>query len=316
MKKTSIVVLSALAMLVLAACGSGSFKRTKSGLMYKIISDKKNPVVKNGNIIKFNVIQKVRDSILYNSENAMPAYAQVDSAIPASYSPAEIFPLVRKGDSVVILFEADSALSKGMQMDPYIKKKDKIFVIFKITQVFTSDEEARKDGEAEQQLAMAKQEKLNEGQKLKEIEALKTYVKSKNITCVSAPKGTLVEITDPGTGPAVDSGKWVTVAYTGKSLDGKTFDSSVDPKFGHPPYTFQIGTASSVRAIDGWDDGLRLFKKGGKGRLFVPSTLAYGKTGSPPNIAPNENLMFDVEVLEVSDTRPAPPTPTNPPANN
>lgn len=306
MKKTSIVILSAMAMLVLAACSGGSFKRTKSGLMYKIISDKKNPVVKKGNILKFNVIQKVRDSVLYNSDMGMPAYAQVDSAVTPTYNPNEIFGLLRKGDSVVILFEADTILKKGMQLDPFIKPKDKIFVIFKITDVFATSDEATKDSEIEQQKAMKKQEAMSEGQKQKDIAALKEYAKAKNINVVSAPKGTLVEVQDPGTGPQVDSGKWVTVAYTGKSLEGKTFDSSIEPEFGHEPYSFQIG---SQGAITGWDDGLRLFRKGGKGRLLVPSTLAYGKAGSPPRIAPNENLTFYVEVLEVSDTQPAPPAP-------
>lgn len=314
MKKTSIVILSALAMLVLAACGGGSFKRTKSGLMYKIISDKKNPLAKKGNILKFNVVQKVRDSVLYNSESGMPAYAQVDSAVAPTYNPNEIFGLLRKGDSVVILFEADTILKKGMQLDKFIKPKDKIFVMFKITDVFTSEEEAQKDSQKEQELAMKKQEIQSEGQKVKEVEVLKQYLKSKNIEgAVSAPKGTLVIVKDPGTGAQVDSGKWVTVAYTGKSLEGKTFDSSIEPQFGHPPYTFQIGAQG---AIAGWDDGLRLFKKGGKGQLFVPSVLAYGKYGSPPNIAPNQNLMFDVEVLEVSDTQPAPPAPVPGPGQN
>jgi FKBP-type peptidyl-prolyl cis-trans isomerase FkpA len=53
MKKTTIGILSLLILIAMVGCNSGSsFKRTKSGLMYKIISDKKNPVATKGQILK------------------------------------------------------------------------------------------------------------------------------------------------------------------------------------------------------------------------------------------------------------------------
>ena len=66
-------------------------------------------------------------------------------------------------------------------------------------------------------------------------------------------------------------------------------------------------------AIQGWDDGLRLFRKGGKGRLYIPSAMAYGKRGAQPDILPDENLIFDVEIVDVSDKRPEPKLPPAPP---
>jgi FKBP-type peptidyl-prolyl cis-trans isomerase FkpA len=83
------------------------------------------------------------------------------------------------------------------------------------------------------------------------------------------------------------------------------FDSNQDSAFGHTdPYILTIGKRG---AIEGWDDGLRLFNKGGKGRLFIPSLLAYG--GNPPPGAPFkpfENLIFDVEVLDVTEHKEQP----------
>ncbi|MBC7849773.1 MAG: FKBP-type peptidyl-prolyl cis-trans isomerase [Chitinophagaceae bacterium] len=309
MKKTTSVILCAVLMFLLAACNGGSFKRTKSGLMYKIISDEKNPVVKKGQIMKLEFTQKIRDSILPGSSESGPAYVMIDSAGPADYNPTEVFGLLRKGDSVVIVLEADTLIKRNPGgLPPFIKAKDKIYFMMRATNVFNTEEEANKDRDVAMQEFMKKQLVLSEEQKKKDIATLQSYAKSKNATVQSAPKGTLVEVVSAGDGPAVDSGMFVTVAYHGTNMEGVVFDSSKDPKFASPPYTFQIGS-SPPGAIEGWDDGLRLFKKGGKGRLLVPSSLGYGKQGSPPRIKPNENLIFDVEVLDVSATRPAPPEP-------
>ncbi|HEX7847962.1 MAG TPA: FKBP-type peptidyl-prolyl cis-trans isomerase, partial [Chitinophagaceae bacterium] len=78
--------------------------------------------------------------------------------------------------------------------------------------------------------------------------------------------------------------------YTGKVIDtDSTFESGV--------YPFQLGTSSAIR---GWDEGIPLFKQGGKGTLFIPGFLAYGNN---PNSAfkPFAALKFDIELLEVSD---------------
>jgi RecA/RadA recombinase len=42
-------------------------------------------------------------------------------------------------------------------------------------------------------------------------------------------------------------------------------------------------------------------QKGSKGKFIIPSYLAYGKTGRLPRIAPNSNLVFDIEVADVVD---------------
>jgi len=89
------------------------------------------------------------------------------------------------------------------------------------------------------------------------------------------------------------TGKTVSVHYTGYFEDGKIFDSSVQRG---QPISFELGQG---RVIKGWDEGISLMKKGDKLRLLIPYQLAYGEQGYPGAIPPKANLVFDVELVDV-----------------
>ena len=110
-----------------------------------------------------------------------------------------------------------------------------------------------------------------------------------------------------GTGAPVVPRRWLTVAYTGYLTDGTKFDSSA----GKDPITFPYG---AHQVIAGWDTGFEGMKIGGHRRLFVPYELAYGEGGRPPVIPARAELIFDVELIAVSENPPAPKTPPAPPA--
>jgi FKBP-type peptidyl-prolyl cis-trans isomerase len=224
MKKTTLL-LSALSVLLLAtACKNSGFKKTKSGLMYKIIADGKGPLVKRGDVIKIQFVHKLRDSVLASSYEQMPFYAKVDSVGPV-YDPQEIFTMLRKGDSAVVIRLADSLAKKQGMLPEFIKPKDKLVLSFKVVEIFTADSIAQKDQMAEMQAAQERQKQKQEtlkGPKVKEIEE---YLAKNNIKFQKAPQGTFVEIKDPGNGAQVDSGKYCSIRYTGKSFPSmKVFD--------------------------------------------------------------------------------------------
>ncbi len=86
---------------------------------------------------------------------------------------------------------------------------------------------------------------------------------------------------------------------------GKKFDSNVDTSFGHAePISLVIGSGQTIR---GWEEGLQLFGKGGKGTLYIPSLMGYGPPGKPPVIPAYAPLVFDVEVKDVSAAPPPQP---------
>src|SRR4249919_3836028 len=149
MKKINSLLFAFLGILLLSACNNQGLKKTKSGLLYKIISDGKNPVVKKGQYIKLSFVQKitgVKDTVLFSSDSSMPAYLRIDSVPQTSYSPIEIFSMLRKGDSAVVIQLADSIQKKSQQpLPPFIHKKDKIILTLRVEDVFESEEAFQKD---------------------------------------------------------------------------------------------------------------------------------------------------------------------------
>ena len=125
--------------------------------------------------------------------------------------------------------------------------------------------------------------------------------------------GTYVEIIEPGAGPEVDPGKFVSLNYTGKTFEGKSFDSNTDPAFNHlEPLELVVDQSPMIK---GFQEGIKELKKGAKARLFIPSILAYGENAPSQEIKANENLIFEIEVLDVKDeapqvNMPPPPAPT------
>ncbi len=98
-----------------------------------------------------------------------------------------------------------------------------------------------------------------------------------------------------GSGAEAKSGDEVTVQYVGVNYkNGQEFDSSWSR---NEPFTFTLGAGE---VIPGWDQGVEGMKIGGRRELIIPPNLAYGEAGAPPAIAPNETLVFVIDLLEVS----------------
>ena len=95
-----------------------------------------------------------------------------------------------------------------------------------------------------------------------------------------------------GTGEPATRGDRVVVHYTGWLTDGKQFDSSLDGE----PFAFTLGVGE---VIAGWDEGVTGMRVGDKRKLWVPPKLGYGRQGALPEIPPNAELIFEVELLEI-----------------
>ena len=120
-------------------------------------------------------------------------------------------------------------------------------------------------------------------------EQIDNYIAKKGLTATSTAEGLYYIIEKPGgeEKPTIDSK--VTVDYKGTLLNDKVFDSSYDRG---TPFTSNL-----TQVIKGWQLGIPLFGKGGKGMLIIPPSLGYGSQRNG-DIPANSVLVFEIELLD------------------
>ncbi len=130
-------------------------------------------------------------------------------------------------------------------------------------------------------------------QTLTDLGIIDQFVKDNSLNAKSTETGLHYIIENEGAGEHPKKGQQVKVHYRGTLLNGKQFDSSYERG---TPISFQLGVG---QVIPGWDEGIALLKKGGKGKLIIPSEIAYGSREIPGVIPANSVLLFDVELVDV-----------------
>jgi peptidylprolyl isomerase/FKBP-type peptidyl-prolyl cis-trans isomerase FklB len=102
--------------------------------------------------------------------------------------------------------------------------------------------------------------------------------------------GILMTELAPGNGPRPDMSGRVEVQYVGRLPDGTVFDQSKRPQW------FRLDSV-----ISGWTTALQEMPVGAKWRLVIPSDQAYGAEGAGDLIDPFTPLVFDIELIAVSE---------------
>ena len=286
------------ALAIMSSCNNVDFKKTKGGMPYKIFPGKGDKKAENGGYLKVHMTTKINDSLLGTTYDKMPQYLPVTNE-SQPYDPSEIIPLLKKGDSVYMVQMMDTFIKREPRsVPPNFKKGDKIITTIKVLDVFKTPQETQKDFEKEQMTASS-------GQLKKDDKILSDYLAKNNIQAQKVGQGTYVQVLSPGNGAEVTDGKYVSLKYKGTTLAGKVFDTNMDESFKHTePLSFVVGVQPMIK---GFDEGIKGLKEGAKAKLYIPSSLAYGANAPSPDIAPNTNLIFDIEVLKVSDKAPSSP---------
>ena len=285
-------------------CRNLGYEKTRSGLEYKIFrTGSSKDTLKHGQYVKMNIKYTYNDSLLGGTYDFIPGYDMVDS-VGRYHDFSELISKMRAGDSAVCFQLYDTMFAKNpMGMPPFMKKGTKVKTTFKILSAFETRDQAVADYDAEL-----------EKYRSAEMAVIEKYLSVNKINAEKVNNSVYVEVQRQGEGPVADSGKLVGVMYTGYNLEGKAFDSNVDSTKQvqkHPMDTFFFAS-KQAGAIPGMLEGITRFRKGGKGRLFIPSLMAYGPQGSPPAIKPKENLMFEIDVVEVKDMPSQPAGPMMP----
>ncbi|MDE6237001.1 MAG: FKBP-type peptidyl-prolyl cis-trans isomerase [Muribaculaceae bacterium] len=109
---------------------------------------------------------------------------------------------------------------------------------------------------------------------------------------VTTSTGLRYMVVKEGEGKAPGATDIVKVHYIGTLPNGEVFDSSVERG---EPISFPLN-----QVISGWTEGLQLMKEGGKTVFYIPSNLAYGPRAVSDQIGPNQDLVFEVELIQVN----------------
>ncbi|GAC1418936.1 MAG: hypothetical protein NVS1B13_04070 [Flavisolibacter sp.] len=299
---------------VLSACNTIDFKKTTGGVPYKIFPSATGTKVAPGTVVKYELIVKAKDSVLGTTYGNFPKYEQVGAPIPSSYEDPhmEILNKAKKGDSIYFVQSIDTFIAHNpeiLKQTPF-RKGDQLKTTIRITEVFKTGEEAQADFVKERAAYSARIEKqgidkFNRDPKLqaqlkKDSKIIEDYLASNHIEAKKSKWGTYVQIITAGQGPKPETGKFSMLRYKGTDLAGNVFDENQKP--GAQLLPMQIGGG---RTIIGFEDGIKDLPKGTKAKLYIPSPLAYGTEGRKPKIQSNENLIFDIEVVDITDAPPA-----------
>lgn len=108
---------------------------------------------------------------------------------------------------------------------------------------------------------------------------------------VVTASGLQYEVLKKGRGDSPKATSTVKVHYTGTTINGEVFDSSVER---NEPISFPLSAV-----IPGWTEGVQLMKVGAKYRFYIPQELAYGQNSPTALIPPYSVLIFEVQLLEI-----------------
>ena len=290
-----LVMMVAIMTLASSCTDNKDFTVTKSGLGYKIFPGGGKDTLKPGNWIRFRVVQKIEDSLLNVPDETPEQFIEVPSTRP-QFDLMEIANKIKVGDSIVYRIPVDTILAKnlGQQMPPFLKKGKNIYVYMKVLKKYDSTNLAMEDRQNE----MVRMQKVVADKRVAEFDKVS---KEKFEGAIKTPGGTLVKITQQGTGPAADTGKVISVKYEGRFTDGKVFDGNMNQKDTALAKPAEFLLAPGY-LIQGWIEAFPLLKKGGKATMLVPYQQGYGPRGDQRGVIPGySNLIFDVEIVDVKD---------------
>jgi len=273
-----------------------NLQHTPEGAMYQVFTHSPGDKIKLNDVITFQFVQKTdKDSVLFSTYAAgHPVQAQVKASTNVG-DLMEIFPLLAVNDSALVKVPTDSIFKGHEDQRPaFFPKGSYLNFTLKIERIQSLNE------------AIAERNASIEKVKTAETADAAKYIANHKLILKTTPTGLKYIVTKPSLKLKPLKGDTLMVNYTGRTLDDKVFDSSIEtvaksaglqqPGRTYEPIQVIVGTGG---VIPGWDEGLLLLNEGSKATFVIPSTLAYGSQGAGDDIKPYSTLVFDVEVVKV-----------------
>ncbi len=301
--------------LVLAASScqpqTGETQTTDTGIEYTLLKAGNGEKPQDGEVMLLNMAWKLSDDSAYRYNSmeqggGAPVPYQYTDSLANSGGLEEAYSLLHVGDSAEFKIPASNIFTQpDMQLPPDVTMESTMVFNIAVRDIQSEDEyrEAQLSTmkqRLESQIAVTEERtnrliEANQEQIKKDSIAISEYLAENNMKSQVTESGLHYIIVEEGEGSTPDKGDQVSVHYKGTLLNGEKFDSSYDRG---EPFKFPLGVGN---VIPGWDEGIGLLQKGGKAKLFVPSTLAYGPEARGDVIKENSILVFEVELIDFTE---------------
>ncbi len=306
---TKLMMLSGLLLLCLAC----SKNETPNGFNYTVVKKGDGNVVKAGEFLVLNMLFKdATDSIWTDSRKSeIPVIFMIqDTAMmKQEVGVEEVLRELSKGDSVTFKVKASMLFTKTFRqpVPANIDSLSEFTFNIGIKDIYTREQVTK----LQEEIAAKQNEKLKQEQAVqlgKDLLTIDSYLKEKRIIASQTSSGLRYVISKKGKGENAVAGKNVKVDYAGFLLNGKCFDTS-NAALAKINNIFQVGrpyeplslAVGQGQVIAGWDEAITLMNKGMKMTVYIPSPLAYGSQQRSEDIIPNSILIFDMELIDVTD---------------
>ncbi len=270
------------ASILLTSCNNeGKYSEHSSGLNYRFFeTNPQGESPKNGDIVVLSLKYYTTDNKLIDASDFYRM--QVGNPIYQGdfYTGLQ---MLQVGDSASFRLDASNFYERTRKTDlpKELKQGDEVVIYLRLKNIISAE------------TLVSERRSMYHTDQQQEQSLLEAYLERANITEKPTASGLYIIQLKEGTGQYPVNGNHLTVHYTGKTIDGKVFDTSLDKA---EPMKFTLGVTDM---IPGWEEGIRQVKKGGKVRLIVPSALAYGKNGYQNIILPYSTLIFDIELIDI-----------------
>lgn len=297
-----------LAAIVFAACSSNS-RETSSGQQFTVVRKGDGVTVDSGKFMIMNFVFKDGKDSTWNDtgKSGIPLIMQKQGVVRPGDKVLEVINMLTKGDSVTFQVPARDIFANSFRqpVPANVDSLSKFTFIIGLTSILD-----REQFQKFQQELMARQNdkvmKERKEQLGKDTLTIDKYLADKGIKVKKTASGLRYVVNKQGTGENAKDGQVVKVDYAGYLLNGKYFDTSIEPIAkekglyqqggNYSPIEFRIGPNS---VIEGWLEMLKLMNKGSQVTVYVPSTLAYGSQRRSKDIVENSILVFDMTLIDI-----------------
>lgn len=304
--KNLVLLLAASA--IIFSCSTND-RETASGQKFLVIKKGDGAVVDSGKFMIMNFLFKdAKDSIWNDTrKSGFPLIMQKQGIVRPGDKVLEVINMLSKGDSVSFKVTAAEIFSKSFRqpVPPGVDSTSNFTFEVGLSDVMDNEQyqKFRQELMTKQNEKMLNEKKIQLG---KDTLTIDQFLAEKNLKPIKTKSGLRYIITKPGTGEAAKIGQNIKVNYAGHLLNGKYFDTSIEP-IAKEQGLYQAGKSyaplefkfENGMMIEGWTEILQLMNKGSKLTVYIPSTLGYGNMRRSEVIVENSILVFDMEMVDI-----------------